>query len=124
MSFDSLTVHTLPTPISRADRALIDAFEDEHGITHIARGVSGMDDQRETSSKNWRGGRANQPAGLRTKLSERRQLYRKLFDEGKTVEEIAALVGVSVRATHAALKRMRLKITSAQTARLFWGGDV
>ncbi len=103
-------IHTHPTPISPAERKLINRRIAEGGVTYVPRGVSGLNSEQETASVNWRGGRGGQPKAQRNKLAKRRQLYRKLVDERKNGPEIATIVGVSRQCVYAALSRMRLKI--------------
>ena len=99
-----------PTPISAADRALIDRFEAAFGVTHVPRGVSGDDDKQTASRRSWTGHRFGQSAELREKQAKRRQLYRRLVDDGKTGREIADVVGMKLESVYSALSKLRLKI--------------
>ncbi len=96
----------IPIPISPADRALIDRHIAEHGITYVPRGVSGLDDSCDAPFRC----RNDQPEKLRSRLAKRRQIYRRLVDEGKTCREISEIVGVQLASVYGALSRMRLKI--------------
>ncbi len=101
--------NSLPVPISRAERALIDRYIRDHGITYIPCGVSGEDYPQTTKAACWGGVRCKQSKALRQELAERRQLYRKLVDEGKNGPEIAEIVGVTRQAVYGTLRRMQLK---------------
>ncbi len=99
-----------PIPISTADRALMDRFEAEFGITHVPRGVSGEDDEQTANRHNWTGHRFGQSAEFLHKQSQRRQLIRRLVEDRKNGREIAAVVGIKVESVYCALSRMRLKL--------------
>ncbi len=99
-----------PIPISTADRALIDRHIAEEGITHVARGVSGEDDEQADARRSWTGHRFGQSAEFRHKQAQRRQRLRLLVDDGKTCREIAEVTGLKLVSVYSALSRLRLKI--------------
>ena len=99
-----------PTPVSAADRVLIDRYEAETGINYVPRGVSGEDDEQTASRRSWTGHRFGQSSEFRHKQAQRRQLYRRLVDDGKTGREIAAVTGLKLESVYNALARLRLKI--------------
>ncbi len=99
-----------PTPVSTAERALIDRYRDAGLVTYVARGVSGEDDEQTASRRSWTGHRFGQSAEFRHKQALQRQLYRQLVDDGKNGREIAAVTGLKLESVYSALSRLRLKI--------------
>ena len=99
-----------PTPVNTAERALIDRFIAAGHVNHVPRGVSGEDIEQTASRRSWTGHRFGQSSEFRHKQAKRRQLYRRLVDDGKTGREIAEVVGLKLESVYGALSRLRLKI--------------
>ena len=99
-----------PTPVNTAERALIDRYIAAGRVNHVPRGVSGEDDEQTANRLSWTGHRFPQSAEFRHKQAKRRQLYRRLVDDGKTGREIAEAVGLKLESVYGALSRLRLKI--------------
>ena len=99
-----------PAPVNTAERALIDHFIAAGRVTHVPRGVSGEDDEQAASHRSWTGHRFGQSSEFRHKQAKRRQLFRRLVDDGKTGREIAEVVGLKLESVYGALSRLRLKI--------------
>ncbi len=99
-------------PVSARDRKLINAFiasKRAAGETVVVpQGVSGMDEENDTTAARWRGSRTGISPARRLQLSRRLQDYRTLNDQGKTAVEIAKLLHVAVSTVMTSFRQMRI----------------
>ncbi len=99
-----------PKPIGAADQALIAIRIAKHGITHIARGVSGMTIEDGVKAAFWQTKRGHKSAAYQLAQARRQQLFCNLAADGKTPAEIAVVVGVNRQAVYKAIRRLGLRI--------------